>query len=115
MTADVIDINTRRKVAPPAQDPAPARREVVLVTAICVALVWGDSVCGQPLGYQSGAWKHPRTRHGCTSPEPAQCAHDCGETADIDQQCGKGFAFCCGCCWEREDELEGRHLWPTTF
>jgi len=115
MTADIIDINTCRKTTPGIQDAAPHPREIVLVTAVCVALVWGDTTCGQPLAYQQGRWKHPRRRHGCNSPVPATCEHDCEETADIDQQCSHGYTYCCGCCWERADELEGRQLWPTTF
>jgi hypothetical protein len=110
VSADIIDLNSRRPAAATRSEPA----EVVLVTAICASLVW-DKPCGQPLAYQRGAWRHPRTRHGCTEPQPAMCQHDCGETADIDQRCGKWFTFCCGCCWEHEDQLEGRQLWPTTF
>ncbi len=105
---------------------APLNRcDAPTVTALCGSLVvrGGEEVtCGGLLAYQGG-WQHVnvcldcydagpcrgRVHVSCLDPAPAGCDHPhCGEPGDIDQDCAYGYGSCCGCCWIRDDQLEGR-------
>lgn len=105
MTAVVIDLNSRR--------PATRASRTAQVAGICASLVLhGTRMCGAPLAYELGRWRHATARPGCPEVQPALCEHGCGEAADIDQHCAEGHPCCDGCCWERDDQLEGRRMWP---
>lgn len=111
--------------------PVLNRCDQPVVSAVCAALAGPDGdqyECGGLLAYQGGMWQHVnacldcydtdgtacRAEHTwCDGPEPAQCAHHhCTRIADIGVDYAKGHDRCCGCCWELDDELEGRRLWP---
>lgn len=102
MTAVVVDLAGHRLLR-----HAPA----AVVTAVCVSL-WRGGTCHGLLTYQAGQWQH--TGAGCDDAQPATCQHPtCTELAELGQPCAAGEATCCGCCWIRGDDLEGRQLWPT--
>lgn len=88
-----------------------------IVTAVCAALTTGNNgvvACAGLLAYQYGAWRHVLgCGPTCPDPEPEICQHPtCTDVADIDVVCLRDRSFCCGCCAELDDQLEGRRLWP---
>jgi hypothetical protein len=137
MTGTLIDLAARLPLAPdlPADTVmlvgAPLNRcDAPTVTGVCASLVVRGELeenCGGLLAYQLGAWQHvnmcsncytggvcpaPGGHRSCTDPEPETCDHSgCLQTADIDQECTRGYLFCCGCCWLLEDGRDGRRMW----
>ena len=126
MTAEVVYLHGRLHELPPLvttkPEPELNRCDDPIISATCEG-------CRGLLAYQCGAWLHVNAcldcLHGsaefcagnhpaCDEPEPVTCMHDgCREAADVDMQCVNGAeGECDGCCWIREDELEGRRMWP---
>jgi hypothetical protein len=108
VTAAVIDLDSRR---PGNHANTPLNRcDQPTVSTSCATLD-----CGGGLAYQSGRWHHVvGAGRICADPQPATCQHPtCHQTAELGQPCAAGHGHCCGCCWDLDDDLEGRQLWPT--
>jgi hypothetical protein len=98
--------------------------------------------CGSLLAYVGGLWHHidacphcyargencegnhygPDVRRPwtlrearCAQPAPMVCAHaTCRQVVELDIPCAQTWAGreCCGCCWNFNDDLESRKMWP---
>lgn len=137
MTAEIVYLFGRPHEMPPmvtTADLAPTLNlcDEPTVSAVCETLVrrsGHDQPCGGLLAYQGGAWQHVNACRDCVDsplpcpgdlghvscddPQPSTCIHDgCTDTAEYEMQCTRGGeGECCGCCWVRNDELEGRRMW----
>lgn len=102
MTAVVVDLAAYRT----------GLQADAVLAGVCVSLAWHGGQCHGQLTYRAGRWEHIGA--GCGEAQPATCQHGtCSQNAEVGQLCAAGAGHCCGCCWIRDDDLEGQQLWPT--